>query len=207
MKTLTGVVLIAAAIVAMTVETAAAGYCGATRHKCRKTQCCETQCCCSAQECYTVMKTCREVVYEAVEKVCFDTVYEEIKETVKVPFTKYVEQTRYRMMKMECSRPQESCCEASGCCDSCGEAETCFVCEPCIRKMPYKILVPVAAEKTEEVTRVVERKIPKNVTCYIPHVVCKQVPVEVCVPVPCCCKKSCCRKDSCCSGQTCSGDE
>ncbi len=143
------------------------------------------------------MKTCREVVYEPVEKVCYDTVYEEIKETVKVPTTIYVEQTRYRMMPMECSQPKQSCCETGGCCDSCGESKTSFQCEPCIRKMPYKVLVPVPAEKDEEVTRVVERKIPKNVTCYVPHEVCKQVPVQVCVPVPCCCKKSCGCKKSC----------
>ena len=189
MKSLTGIVLIAAVSVMITTQAAQAGYCGATRHKC-----CKTQCCCTCQQCYTVMKTCQEVVYEPVEKVCYDTVYEEIKETVKVPTTLYVEQTRYRMVPMECSRPQESCNDS---CNSCSESKTCFQCEPCIRKMPYKVLVPMPAEKDEEITHVVERKVPKNVTCYIPHVICKQVPVEVCVPVPCCCKNSCCNEKSC----------
>ena len=206
MKLLMGAMLAAAATLTITTETASASYCGATRH-----QRCKSECCCTCQECYTVMKTCREVVHEPVERICYDTVYEEVKETVKVPCTKYIEQTRYRMVEMDCSQPKESCCprsgcgDASGCCDACAEPEVSFQCEPCIRKMPYTVLVPVPDEKTEEITRVVERKVPRNVTCYIPHVVCKQVPVEICVPVPCCCKESCCEEPGCCE-KTCCGD-
>ena len=198
MKLLMGAMLAAAATLAITTETASASYCGATRHK--------SKCCCTCQECHIVMKTCREVVYEPVEKICYDTVYEEVKETVKVPCTKYIEQTRYRMVEMDCNQPKESCCPQSGCCDVCAEPEVCFQCEPCIRKMPYTVLVPVPDEKTEEITRVVERKIPRNVTCYIPHVVCKQVPVEICVPVPCCCKESCCCEESGCDEKACCGE-
>ncbi len=57
----------------------------------------------------------------------------------------------------------------------------------CMRKVPRTVYRAVSDKKPEERTRVVVQQIPYTVTCCVPKVVCKEVPVEVCSPVaPCC---------------------
>jgi len=51
---------------------------------------------CSPCRCSTVMKTCRQVVYEKQEVTCYRTCYEPITEEKTVTCTKYVPETQYR---------------------------------------------------------------------------------------------------------------
>ena len=76
MKNLLVVPMLAVAMAVASVREADAGWCGAA---------CFNRCgsCCSAvdycgcrQQCCTVMKTCKEVVYEKQDYTCYKTVYE-----------------------------------------------------------------------------------------------------------------------------------
>jgi hypothetical protein len=55
------------------------------------------------------------------------------------------------------------------------------------RKVELPGMAPVNVQKPDVCRRVVERHVPYTVTLCIPHLVCKQIPVQVCCPVPCCC--------------------
>ncbi len=74
MNKLLGVPMIAFILALVSVDTADAGWCGAARYRCCAT-CCDT---CGypavKQQCHTVMKTCREIVYEQQNYTCYKTV-------------------------------------------------------------------------------------------------------------------------------------
>ena len=48
------------------------------------------------QQCYTVMKTCREVVYEKQQYTCYKKCYETVYDTKTIDCCKMVPETHYR---------------------------------------------------------------------------------------------------------------
>ncbi len=77
MKALLSVPICAVLLAAASVNTAWAAYCGAVSY--RNAGCCDQVDYCDAkQRCYTVMKTCRKVVYEKQQYTCYKTVYETV---------------------------------------------------------------------------------------------------------------------------------
>ena len=76
MRTALGVPLFAAILAVLAASNADASYCGAARYcRCRP-ECCVTTCC--PEQCHTVMKTCREVVYEQQQVTCYKTCCERV---------------------------------------------------------------------------------------------------------------------------------
>ena len=196
MRNLLSASVIAVVLLTIEVGTAEAGYCGAARyHSCRRSECRPTCC-----QCYTVMKTCKETIYEEYEVTQYKTVYEEVIDKTTVTAVKYVPQTAYRCVPCTIMQPQPC-----GSCDCCQPAQTCepaacckMVPVKCLRKVPYTTFNPVEYEKVIEKPRIVTKQVPYTVICCKPTVVCKQVPVKVCCPVPCC-PAPCCEKPNCCT--------
>ena len=79
MKTLLGVPLLAVILSVVMMDTAQAGYCGAARFR-LCASCCEAGYAPCKQQCHTVMRTCKEVVYEKQNYTCYKTVYEPVVE-------------------------------------------------------------------------------------------------------------------------------
>ena len=77
MKTLLGVPILAFLLAFCAAGTADASWCGAAKFRfCA--DCCDTvSYCCCRQQC-TVMKTCKEVVYEKQNYTCYKTCYEQV---------------------------------------------------------------------------------------------------------------------------------
>src|SRR3990170_2613216 len=97
MKRLLAIPLITAALLIIAASAADACYCGAARLRCCMRECCATTEYASCkQQCYTVMKTCKEVVYEKRQYTCYKTCYERVCEQKIVNCVKYVPQTCYR---------------------------------------------------------------------------------------------------------------
>ena len=202
MRRLFGALAIAVSVLLIGASTAEACYCGALRYRCGRGACRSAADCTCCQQCYTVMKTCQQVVYEPREVTAYKVVYEEVVEKKTVDAVKYVEETRYRYAPTTILQPRAvPCCEpVEGCApvECCQPAACCqMVPVQCIQKVPYTAYKPVPYQKTEEVPRTVIKQVPYTVTCYEPKVVCVQVPVEVCCPVPCCCKAKCCAPEGC----------
>ena len=174
-------------MLAIAASTTEAGYCGALRHRCCKRACCEPAECTCCRQCYTVMKTCKEVVYEEREETCYKTVFEEVVEKKKVPAVKFVPVTAYRCVPCNCTQPQACGCSESA--NSCGPVQDCgptMAAKQILRKVPYETVKEVSYEKEVETKRIVQKQVPYTVIVCVPTVVCKQVPVQVCCPVPCC---------------------
>ena len=93
MRTLLGMAMAAALLTAVNATVADAAYCGAGRHCCSGS-CCEAACC--PQTCCTVMRTCRQVVYDQQQITCYRTCYEPVCEQKTVDCVRYVPETRYR---------------------------------------------------------------------------------------------------------------
>ena len=77
MRSALGVPLVAVLLAAIAASTADASYCGAARYRRCKTACCADYTC-ARQQCTTVMKTCREVVYEKQQYTCYKTCYDRV---------------------------------------------------------------------------------------------------------------------------------
>ena len=77
MKKILGVAAGAVALAAMSAGSADACFCGAPGSTAGRVACCDT-CECCPQQCSTVMKTCREVVYEQRQYTCYKTCYERV---------------------------------------------------------------------------------------------------------------------------------
>src|SRR5690348_12266465 len=95
MKTLLGVPLVAVILMALSVDTAVAGYCGACRYRCCAT-CCDAGPAPCKMQCHTVMRTCKEVVYEKQNYTCYKTVMEPVVENRTINCCHYVQETAYR---------------------------------------------------------------------------------------------------------------
>jgi len=77
MRTLLGVPIVAVLLAAATLNSAQAFCCGAASY--RNIGCCDVGNYCQAkQQCHTVMKTCREVVYEQQQHTCYKKVCETV---------------------------------------------------------------------------------------------------------------------------------
>jgi hypothetical protein len=190
MKNALVVPVVAAVLLAIGVNAAEACYCGAFR--------CRVKCCpavtvgCQMQTC-TVMKTCKEVVYEERECTQYKTVFEEVIDKRMVDAVKYVEDTEYRCVPCTiCQERQSAPCEPVKTCApaACGES-TCCEKVAILRKAPVTVLRPVTYQKVVETPRVVTKQVPYTIIICEPKVVYKQVPVTICCPVPCCCKPKC----------------
>ncbi len=188
MKRLLGVSLLSAVLLAIAASTASAGYCGALRHRCCKRACCEPVECTCCQQCYTVMKTCKEVVYEEREDTCYKTVFVEVVSKKKVPAVKFVPVTAYRCVCCDCAQPQEcgGCCAPANSCSPAQSGGPTMVTGQILRKVPYETVKEVHYEKEVETKRIVQKQVPYTVIVCVPTVVYKQIPVQVCCPVPCC---------------------
>jgi len=188
MNRLLGVSMLVIGLLTTALSTAEAGYCGACRYRCCEPVCAADDSACCGQ-CSTVMMTTSEVVYEEKQITRYKTVFEDVHEKKTVDAVKYVPKTEYcDIVQTVCEPREAACCQPGSCC----QPATC--CQPvtCIRKVPYTVLEPVPCKKTIDVVRCVEKRVPYTVTCRVPKVVCKQVPVKVCCPVPCCCAPKCC---------------
>ena len=95
MRALLSVPMLALLLIAASVNTAQAAHCGAVSY--RNAGCCDrVDYCAEKQQCYTVMKTCRKMVYEKQQYTCYKTVYETVCEDKTVNCVKYVPETCYR---------------------------------------------------------------------------------------------------------------
>jgi hypothetical protein len=95
-----------------------------------------------------------------------------------VPSTKFVPVVEYRDIPCSVCKalPPDTCAPAAGPCQPC-QPERCCV-ENGIRKVPVTVFKEVPCEKEVEVKRLVEKKIPYTVTCYVPK-------AQPCVPPAC----------------------
>src|SRR5579863_4538829 len=105
MKALLGVPILAVVLAAVSAETADACWCGAAKFRCCA-GCCDTiSYCCTKQQCHTVMKTCKEIVYEKQNYTCYKTCYETVCEPRTIDCVKYVPETCYRQCEYTVCRP------------------------------------------------------------------------------------------------------
>ena len=81
MKNLLGMPLLAVALLTVAAQSADAAYCGAARYRCCAPSCGSADYCGVKQQCHTVMKTCKEVVYEKKQYTCYRNVYKPVYET------------------------------------------------------------------------------------------------------------------------------
>ena len=95
MRTLLGMSVVAVLLAAATASTGYASCCGAASYK-------HVGCCQPAeygpakQQCYTVMKTCRETVYEQQQYTCYKKCYETVYDTQTVECCKTVREVHFR---------------------------------------------------------------------------------------------------------------
>jgi hypothetical protein len=109
MKRLLGVPLIATVLLVIAASSAEASYCGAVRHLLCGRACCETGCAAPcAMQCSTVMKTCKQIVYEQQQYTCYKTCWERVCEQKVVNCVKYVPQTCYREVSYTVCKPVRS---------------------------------------------------------------------------------------------------
>ena len=184
-------------------------YCGAARYAVCRRACC-TPC---VQQCYTVMKTCPEVVYQQKQYTCYRTCCEAVWEQKTVTAVRYETETKYRQCYETVCKPvfetveREVCytvCKPVTCLQTvkvCGghwetrEVECCAPkpCDPCAPAVKSvrqcRVWVPEMIDKQVECTQyVTETKVKK-----VPYTICSkvvseqhpiQVPYTVCKAVP-----------------------
>ena len=75
--------------------------CGAGRYAVCRRACCTPV----AQQCYTVMKTCQQVVYQQKQYTCYRTCYAPVWEQKTVTAVRYVPETKYRQCVETVCRP------------------------------------------------------------------------------------------------------
>lgn len=210
MKKLTGMsAIVVVALLTGMAGSAAACYCGAGRYA----RCCRTACTPVAQQCYTVMKTCQQVVYQQKQYTCYRTCYEPVWEQKTITAMRYVPETKYRECVETICRPVYETAEREICCTVCKpvkhvqtvkvcaghwetrQVETCCAPKPCDPCAPVvkvtkqcRVWVPEVVEKHVECVKYVRETVTKKV----PYTVCKmvtdqrvrQVPYTVCRAEP-----------------------
>ena len=102
-RVLTFTILTAATLLAG--RSTEAGYCGAARLRCCRPSACSADYGCCKQQCHTVMKTCKEVVYEKKQYTCYKTCYKPVWETKTINCVKYVPETCYRECRYTVCKP------------------------------------------------------------------------------------------------------
>ena len=95
MKTLLGVPVLMALVVAMAASDASAAYLGGAsyRHVAGSNP---GSYCCAKQQCYTTMKTCKEVVYDKQQYTCYKTVYDTVYDEQTIDCVRQVRETHYK---------------------------------------------------------------------------------------------------------------
>jgi hypothetical protein len=201
---------VAVAVVLLTElsDTSMASYCGAGRYAACRRVCCEPV----TQSCYTVMKTCQQVVYQQKQYTCYRTCYEAVCEQKTFTAMRYEPEVRYRECVETVCRPVYETTEREVCYTVCkpvksmqtvkvctGHWETravesctrnaCDPCAPAVKTVRQcRVWVPEVVEKQVECIRYVTETQTKKV----PYTVCKmvtdkrvrQVPYTVCKAVP-----------------------
>ena len=89
MRTIWTVPLLAMLFVAVAAGKVDAGYCGAVRLA-RQPSGCALEPSCGPQQCYTVMKPHRKLVFEPQQVTCYKTCFERVVTPRQVTYTKYV---------------------------------------------------------------------------------------------------------------------
>jgi hypothetical protein len=105
MKALSRAPLVAVMLTALGWGSADASYCGAARYNCCGGGGDTASYACSKQQCHTVMKTCKEVVYERQNYTCYKTVYEPVCEERTIDCVKYVRELAYRNCEYTVCKP------------------------------------------------------------------------------------------------------
>ncbi len=96
--------LVVVAVTMSLADQAFGCYCGAARFRLFG-QCRTAELGCCPQQCYTVMKTRRAVVYEPQCVTMYRTVHETVMENQTINCTRYVRETHYREVPYTVSRP------------------------------------------------------------------------------------------------------
>jgi hypothetical protein len=209
MRRFTGMLLVVAvALLAGLESRVEACYCGAARYAVCRRACCTTV----TQPCYTVMKTCPQVVYQQRQYTCYRTCYEPVREQKTVTAVRYVSETKFRECVETVCRPVYETAQRDICYTVCkpvrtvqtvkvcgGHWETrevaccapkaCDPCAPAIKTVQQcRVWVPEIVAKQVECVKYV----PETVTKKVPYTVCRmvtdqrvrQVPYTVCKAVP-----------------------
>lgn len=200
MARLLGMVLIAASVLGTTARVAEAGYCGAARYHCLKRACCSPAICGGCQQCYTVMKTCRETVYETQQITCFKTYFQSVCETRMVTCTRYIPETRFQQCTYTAWKPvYETAVRTvvSTVCRPVWETQTRQIChtvcrpvyETCQREVRHTVCRPVKCFQTVRVcsghweTQVAETAVPPCAPAACAPATCAPAPAPQSVPV------------------------
>jgi len=80
MKSALSVPILVAILAVVSADRASAGFCGVARFLNCNRFCDPCDYCSAKQQCHTVMKTCKEMVYEKQNYTCYKTVYETVYE-------------------------------------------------------------------------------------------------------------------------------
>ena len=184
-------------------------FCGVAR-------CCHCRCVPCCMQICTVMKTCQCIEYTYQEMTAYKTVYKDVVTPVNVPAVEYQPAPRVACVPdtvmvqptpgpcQPASTPPSAppCAPVNACAPS---TAPCLCPQNICRKVELPGFSPTNVEKPDVIKRVVAEQVPYQVTLCIPHVVCKQIAVQVCCPVPCCCPAPCCSGDPAgkCGGEGC----
>jgi hypothetical protein len=188
MNKLFGVLVLAVVFSAGIASNAQACHCGMARRAC----CYESTSCCEAPVQYcTVMKTCREVVYQQQQHTCYRTCYDAVCEQKTVTAVRYVPETHYRQCVETYCRPVYETAEREVCytvCQPVTEMRTVRVCSGHWETQPVPTCAPAActpcgpaaAVQTCQVWKpeIIEKQVP--CTRYVPQTMTKKVPYTTC---------------------------
>jgi hypothetical protein len=141
------------------------------------------------------MKTVQETVYEERTMDVYHVEYDQVIDKVKIPVVKYKEGTAYRCCCVTVFQlpppsncpPVPTCAPVNDCtkgnCGPNGCPELCPV--QVLKKCPYTTMNEVIEEEVVERPRLTCKLVKEEIIICVPHVVCKQVPVQVCCPTTC----------------------
>ena len=154
MRLFIGVPMLTVLLAVCSANVAEAGYFGMARWR-------SCQPCCE-QQCHTVMKTCKEIVYEKQQRTCYKTVYDTVYEDKQINCVKNVYETRYRDCVYTVRKPVYETRYRDVCYTvrkPVYETRTCTypVCNPVWETRPkdvsYTVSKPVRATKTRTYTK------------------------------------------------------
>ncbi|HOA53165.1 MAG TPA: hypothetical protein PKI05_13005, partial [Thermogutta sp.] len=104
MRTVWTVPLMAMLMIAVAAGKVDAGYCGAVRLALQPTGC-ALEPGCGPQQCYTVLKPSRKLVFEPQQVTSYRTHFERVVEPRQVTYTRYVPEIQYREVARTVMKP------------------------------------------------------------------------------------------------------
>ncbi|MGQ9769455.1 MAG: hypothetical protein ACUVQG_02765, partial [Thermogutta sp.] len=128
MRSILTVPLLAVLIIAVAGKVEA-GYCGAVRLA-RQPSGCALEPSGGPQQCYTVVKPTRKLVFETQQVTCYKTCFERVVEPRQVTYTRYVPEIQYREVARTVMKP---------------------VWETQARQVTYTVMKPVWETRTKEI--------------------------------------------------------